>query len=156
MVRTASMMGVYFEDVRVGERLQTLGRTVTESDVMAFAGPSGDFNPPHTDAEFASTQRFGERIAHGLCGLPLLSGLIGRMNIWEQTIVAFLGLRWRFEAPIRFGDTVAAVLEVTGTRETRKGDAGLVTYGIEVLKQHDELVQTGEWDVMLSRGNGIS
>jgi len=151
MSRVMPVEGTYFEDLEIGDRIITLGRTVTETDVVNFSGVSGDFNPLHTDAEFAADDRFGQRLAHGLCGLSLASGLIVRTNMWEGSIVAFLGLRWRFEAPLFLGDTMHVELEVTSLRETSRGDAGIVTYGIEIKNQRDEVTQRGDWDIMLKR-----
>ena len=67
--------GMWFEEFEVGQRIHSAGRTVTESDIVNFAGLSGDFNRIHTDAEFSGETTFGQRVAHGLLGLSIASGL---------------------------------------------------------------------------------
>src|SRR5205814_6575185 len=95
----------YFDDIQVGEEYESPGRTVTETDIVLFAGLSGDYNVLHTDAEFMKTSLFGERIAHGLLGLAIQSGLFSRATQAYATI-AFVGLRWKFKSPIKIGDTI--------------------------------------------------
>jgi len=91
--------GRYWEELEVGERFITRGRTVTEADIINFAGLSGDWNQLHTDAEFARGTVFGERIAHGMLGLVIASGLMQSLELYNDTLIAFLGLTWRFTAP---------------------------------------------------------
>jgi acyl dehydratase len=141
----------YFEDVQVGDEYLSPGRTVTEADIVAFAGLSGDYNVLHTDAEFMRTSIFGERIAHGLLGLAIQSGLALRAVPRPYATVAFLGLRWRFKAPIRIGDTIRVRLRVTGKRETSKPDRGIVVMQRTVVNQRDEVVQEGDTELMLER-----
>ena len=101
------MESLYFEDFELGQEFITRSRTITEADVVAFAGLSGDFNPLHTDEEFAKKTVFGTRIAHGLLGLSIASGLINQLGIAEKTVMAFLGLNWTFKAALKFGDTIS-------------------------------------------------
>src|SRR5262245_35524807 len=96
----------YFEDIEVGDEYVSPGRTVTEADIVAFAGLSGDYNVLHTDAEFMKGSIFGERIAHGLLGLSIASGLGARAMAKPYATVAFLGLRWGFKRPSKISDTV--------------------------------------------------
>jgi acyl dehydratase len=141
----------YFEDIRVGDAYVSPGRTVTEADIVAFAGLSGDYNILHTDAEYMRTSIFGERIAHGLLGLALQSGLGSRAMARPFATLAFLGLRWRFKAPIKIGDTIKVRLEVTDKRETSKPDRGIVVIQRSVLNQRGEVVQEGDTDIMVER-----
>ncbi len=105
---------LYFEDVEVGFRFETPSRTVTEADLVAFAGVSGDFNPLHTDAVFAARTIYGERIAHGALVLSLATGLRQRAGVFDGTLMGLLEIRtWRFIAPVRIGDTIRVVNEVT-------------------------------------------
>ena len=83
-----SMRGSYFEDLKVGQQLVSSARTVTESDIVTFAGLSGDYNQIHTDAEFSKETPFGQRVAHGLLGLSIASGLIVQTGLMEGTIIA--------------------------------------------------------------------
>jgi acyl dehydratase len=141
----------YFEDIGVGDEYLSPGRTVTEADIVAFAGLSGDYNVLHTDAEFMKSSIFGERIAHGLLGLAIQSGLGTRAMPRPFATIAFLGLRWRFKGPIKIGDTIKVRVKVTDKRETTKPDRGVVVLLRTVVNQRGEVVQEGETDVMVER-----
>ena len=140
----------YFEEIEVGEEYLSPGRTVTEADIVSFAGLSGDYNVLHTDAEFMKDSIYGERIAHGLLGLSISSGLLSRA-MRPYAIVAFLGLRWKFKGPIRIGDTIKVKARVLARRETSKPGQGIVTVERQVLNQKGEVVQEGETDLMVAR-----
>ena len=140
----------YFEEIEVGEEYLSPGRTVTEADIVSFAGLSGDYNVLHTDAEFMKDSIYGERIAHGLLGLSISSGLLSRA-MRPYAILAFLGLRWKFKGPIRIGDTIKVKARVVARRETSKPGQGIVTVERQVLNQKGEVVQEGETDLMVAR-----
>ena len=140
----------YFDEIELGEEYESPGRTVTETDIVLFAGLSGDFNILHTDAEFMKGSIFGERIAHGLLGLSIQSGLLTRAMRPYATL-AFAGMRWKFKGPIKIGDTIRVRAKVVAKKETSKPDRGLVTLARTVLNQRDEVVQEGETDVMVER-----
>jgi acyl dehydratase len=142
---------LHFEDFEVGAETVTDSRTVTEADVVAFAGLSGDYNPLHVDAEFARSTPFGERIAHGLLGLAIASGLMSRTGAIEGTALAFLGTDWRFTAPIKLGDTITVRSRVADKRETSHADRGIVRFAVEVVNQHGEVVQTGTHTLLMKR-----
>ncbi|HEU5193580.1 MAG TPA: MaoC/PaaZ C-terminal domain-containing protein, partial [Methylomirabilota bacterium] len=139
-----------FEEIEVGEEYVSPGRTVTEADIVIFAGLSGDYNVLHTDAEFMKSSIFGERIAHGLLGLAIQAGLFTRAAQPFATL-AFVGMRWKFKGPIKIGDTIRVRAKVTAKKETAKPDRGLVTVERTVLNQRDEVVQEGETDLMVER-----
>jgi acyl dehydratase len=139
----------YWEEIAVGEEYESPGRTVTETDIVLFAGVSGDYNVLHTDAEFMKTSSFGERIAHGLLGLSIQAGLLTRATQPYATI-AFGGLRWKFKAPIKIGDTIRVRARVMAKKET-KPDRGVVVLQRTVLNQRDEVVQEGETDLIVER-----
>jgi acyl dehydratase len=141
--------GRYCDDFRVGESFQTAGRTVTEADIVNFAGLSGDFHPLHVDREYAKGTSFGERIAHGLLGLSLSSGLASQLGLMEETVVAFLGLTWRFKRPVKIGDTLSVTLIVRKKQKDREREYGVVTFGVTVSNQDDLLVQEGEWSLAI-------
>jgi acyl dehydratase len=142
----------YFEDVEVGFRFETPSRTVTESDLVAFSGVSGDFNPLHTDAVFAAETIYGERIAHGTLILALVTGLRQRVGIFDGTLMGLLEIRtWRFRAPVRIGDTIRARVEVTELRPTSRADRGVMLQRIEVLNQTGDVVNDGEFVMLLKR-----
>jgi acyl dehydratase len=145
------MSPLFFEDFEIGREYVTRSRTVTEADVVAFAGLSGDFNPLHTDEEFGKRTLYGSRIAHGLLVLSMASGLMTQTGITEGTVLAFLGLNWNFRDAVRFGDTVSVRMKVTGKRETKKADRGIVNLALSVLNQREELVQEGEFTLMILR-----
>ena len=138
------MTAMYFEDFEVGATFSTTARTITESDVMSFAGLSGDFNPLHVDREFCKSGPFGEPIAHGLLVLSIASGLGVQTGIFTGTNLAFLGLEdWRFTGAVKFGDTIRMESTVLETRRTSKGDRGVVRIKQEIKNQDGEVVQTG-------------
>ena len=95
--------GLYFEEMEVGSCVVSPGRTVSEADIVAFCGISGDYNELHSNAEFAKRTLFGQRIAHGLLGLAIASGLAGRLGLMEGTAQAFMGLNWKSKQPIFIG-----------------------------------------------------
>lgn len=143
---------MYWDEIKVGASFESAARTITEADIVNFAGLSGDFNPIHTDAVFASATIFGSRIAHGLLGLSIASGLLTRTSGLGPDVIAFLGINeWRFSAPIRIGDTIRARSTVTRTRSTREPDRGIVIQRVDVVNQHDQIVQSGEFVVMIRR-----
>lgn len=134
----------YYEDLKVGETFESPGRTVTEADVMTFAGLSGDYNVLHTDEEFMKGTPFGTRIAHGLLGLAMQSGLGSRAIAPPVATAAFLGLKeWNFRKPIFFGDTIKVRIAVEEMRETSKPGRGIVHWRREVVNQKGEVVQEG-------------
>ncbi len=140
----------YFDDIEVGEEYESPGRTVTETDIVIFAGLSGDYNILHTDAEFMKQSIFGERIAHGLLGLSIQAGLFTRATLPYATI-ALAGLRWKFKGPIKIGDTIRLRARVSAKQETDKPERGVVTLERRVLNQRDEVVQEGETDLLVER-----
>ncbi|AEG33032.1 MaoC domain protein dehydratase [Thermus thermophilus SG0.5JP17-16] len=145
-------MPMYFEDFEVGQRFTTPARTVTEADVVNFAGVSGDYNPIHTDAEFAKSTPFGQRIAHGLLVLSMLTGLRQRTGHFEGTVIAWLEIRnYRFLKPVFIGDTVRGESEILEKRETSKPDRGILVQRVRVYNQRGEVVQEGEFVTMVRR-----
>ncbi len=140
--------GKYFEDFQVGDEIVSQGRTITESDIVNFAYLSGDWNPLHVDAEYAKTNMFGERISHGLLGLSISSGLLMSLGFGEGTVMAFMGLEWKFKAPIKIGDTVHAVAKVKQKKEMKAANGGIVVLEGKLLNQRDEVTQQGEWTLL--------
>lgn len=144
-------MGLYFEEFEVGQLFKSRGRTVTEADIVNFAGLSGDYNPLHTDEEFAKKTIFGKRIAHGMLGLTISTGLSQRLGILDDTIMAFLGLEWNFKAPVFIGDTLHLEQSVKSKRETSKADRGIIVFEAKLVNQKGEIVQEGTRSVMVRR-----
>ncbi|ANS31011.1 MaoC/PaaZ C-terminal domain-containing protein [Rhodococcus opacus] len=146
------MAGLWFDDVEIGMTFETPRRTVTEADVVNFAGVSGDFHTLHTDAQTMRESQFGERIAHGALVLSIVTGLRGRLGIFDDTLVAFAEIRrWRFVRPVLIGDTIRAANEVVELTPTSKPDRGVMVQHVQVLNQHDVVVQEGEMVALVKR-----
>jgi 3-hydroxybutyryl-CoA dehydratase len=143
--------GLYFEDFQPEQIIITAGRTVTEADVVNFAGLSGDFNQMHLDETYSQKTFFGKRVAHGLLVTSIVSGLAVQTGVMEGTVIAFREINeWKFAKPVFLGDTVHAVLEVREKKEMRRIGGGSVTIDIEVINQHNEVVMKGTWVVLIS------
>lgn len=133
-------MGLYFEDFAPASETTSRGRTLTEADVVSFAGLTGDYMELHTNEEFAKTTRYGRRIVHGALVFSVSLGLVTRMNLLDDTLLAFAGLdKLRFVAPVFIGDTVRVVKKVMERKELGPAQ-GTVTFETRVLNQRDELV----------------
>jgi 3-hydroxybutyryl-CoA dehydratase len=141
--------GQYFEEFEIGAEVETLARTITETDVVLFAGLSGDYNQLHTDAEFAQRTLFGERVAHGLLGLSIASGLASRLGFVEGTAEALTALEWKFRRPVKIGDTIRVRLSAVQKKEVPRLGGGFVVFDVAVLNQRDETVQKGTWTVLV-------
>jgi len=151
----APARGLYFEEFEIGDEVVSSGRTITEADVVAFAALSGDWNPMHTDAEYAKTGMFGQRVAHGLLVLSIASGLAVRLGFMEETVLAFRELTWKFSRPVMIGDTVRLRVVVHQRKAMRRLGGGAVVFDVSVLNQRDEVVQRGQWSVLVkSRPEG--
>ncbi|ABL79581.1 MULTISPECIES: MaoC/PaaZ C-terminal domain-containing protein [unclassified Nocardioides] len=140
----------YWEDVEIGDSYTTPARTITETDVVMFAGLTGDYMPFHVDEVTASRTIYGGRIAHGLLGLAYMQG----MKTWVHTGIASMGsLGWTvdFRAPIRSGDTLTATFTVASKRETSKPDRGILFVACELRNQDGVLVQEAEHRRMVRR-----
>jgi acyl dehydratase len=142
--------GMYFEEFEVGQRMISPGRTITESDVVGFAGLSGDFNQIHTDAQYAADSPFGARVAHGLLGLSIASGLALRTGVLEGTVMAFREItNWKFTKPVYLGDTIHVEMEITATKAMRRLGGGSVVLQMDVKNQHGETVMKGSWNTLV-------
>jgi acyl dehydratase len=142
--------GLYFEEFDVGHSITSVGRTITETDVVNFAALSGDWNAIHTDAEHAAGHPFGQRVAHGLLVMSVASGLAMRLGFLEGTALAFREIgNWKFSLPVFFGDTIYVRATVTETKPMRRLGGGLVNLKVEILKQDDKVVQRGTWGVLV-------
>ncbi len=143
--------GKSWDELAVGQEFWTGGRTVTEGDVLAFAGLTGDYNPLHVDEEFARTSPFGTRVPHGPLIHDMYLGLMDRLGLVAGTALAFLELKWKFLAPVLAGDTVHARVVIRDKRETKKPDRGIVTFAVTLFNQRGEAVQEGEHVLLLAR-----
>jgi acyl dehydratase len=144
------MAGLYFEEFSVGQSVKTAARTVSEDAIFNFAGLTGDYNQIHTDAEFAKTSPFGQRVAHGLLGLSIATGLIMRTGLLEGTVLAFREIQdWKFVKPIFIGDTIHAVLTVNETKALPRIGGGALIASVEVRNQNDEVLQKGILNLLM-------
>jgi 3-hydroxybutyryl-CoA dehydratase len=147
--------GLYFEEFAVGQTLRTPGRTLTEADIVAFAGLSGDFNLIHTDAVYAATTPFGQRVAHGLLGLAIASGLAVRSGVLEGTVLAFREIQeWKFSQPVFIGDTLTVEMKVTEVKALPRLGGGSVVLEMSVMNQTGAVVMKGAWNVLVQSRPG--
>jgi acyl dehydratase len=140
--------GTFFSEFEVGQTFESLSRTVTETDVVMFAGLSGDYNPLHTDQTFAEKTPFGQRIAHGMLSASISTGLAQNLGVFEGTTLALMEQTFRYKAPVFFGDTIRMRLTVDSLKPSSKGGKGVVVFTSDVLKQDGTVVVEGTWTVL--------
>ncbi len=145
--------GHYFEEFKIGQTMRTVGRTITEADIVNFAGLSGDYNRIHTDAVYAAQDTFGQRVAHGLLVQSIATGLAVQSGIIEGTVLAFRELSCKFSLPVFIGDTVHVQIEITDAKAFRRLGGGNITMKYNVINQDNKVVQRGDW-VMLIKSRG--
>lgn len=144
--------GKFFEEFEVGDTFVTPRRTITETDLVQFAGMSGDFNPIHTDHVYAADSPYGKPVVYGLLIVSIVTGLTARLGVFDGTIIAMLGIdNWRFVGPVFVGDTISVRMAIADKRETARSDRGILVRNYEVLNQRDEVVQTGSMTLMIRR-----
>lgn len=143
--------GLTFDEFNVGDVFASQARTVTEADVVAFAGISGDFNPLHTDAEFGKTTPFGERIAHGMLVAAISTGMANWLGVFEGTTIALMEQVLQYKGAVKFGDTVHLELTVAEKKESSKPDRGVVIFSARVLNQENKIVIDGTWTTLMKR-----
>ena len=142
--------GMYFEEFELGQQITSPGRTITETDVIAFAGLSGDANSIHTDAEYAKDTPFGQRVAHGLLGISIVSGLAVRTGVMEGTVLAFREIdNWKFSLPVFIGDTIHVIMEVKEKKALPRLGGGSIVLSLDVRNQDDQTVMKGAWTVLV-------
>ena len=146
-------VGLFFEQWKVGDSHTTAGRTVTETDIVVFAGLSGDYNPLHTNEEFCKTTQFGTRVAHGPLVYAIAAGLLFQLHLYDDTLIAFLGFEnLRFTRPVKIGDTLHAKVTVLETTESSsKPDRGVMKRQLQVINQRGEVVQEGVQAFLLKK-----
>ncbi|MEX2704229.1 MAG: MaoC family dehydratase [Candidatus Freyrarchaeum guaymaensis] len=143
-----SYKGMTFPEFKVGDKLVSPSITVTESHISLFAGLSGDFNPLHTNEEFAQKLPFKGRIAHGMLTISMQSGFLGMLL--AGTAIAFLEAEYKFRAPVKINDTIHTELEVAETKPVQKYDGGIVKFNMQIKNQRNETVVEGYATVMIS------
>lgn len=145
------LKGKKYDEFSVADEFMTASRTITEGDVSLFAGLSGDFNPLHTDEEYAKKTPFEGRVAHGILSLAVATGLANQLGIFEGTTIALINMTIRFTGVVKFNDTIRLKLTVADKKETSKPDRGVVIFDFNVLNQEDKNVLEGQWIIMLKR-----
>ena len=136
----------------MGDAFVSPARTVTEADVVNFAGLSGDFNPLHTDEEFGKATPFGGRIAHGMLVAAMATGMSNWTGVFEGTTIALMEQVIQYKNPTKFGDTVHLELKVFEKKETSKPDRGIVIFETHVCNQEGKAIIEGRWTLMMKRG----
>jgi len=144
------MRSQYFEDYQVGSTRHTLGRTLTETDIVLHAGQSGDFYPHHMDAEWCKEQDFRQRIAHGTLVFTMAVGLTaGEVNPEAFT---YGYDRLRFVKPVYIGDTLRVKVTLKEKRDSSKRPGyGIVVELLEALNQRQEVVLACEHLLMVKK-----
>ena len=146
------MRGLYWEEWDIGAEFESPARTVTETDIVMFAGLSGDYNPLHTNEEHCKATQFGTRIAHGPLVYAIAAGLLFQLHLYDDTLIAFLGFEnLRFTKPVKPGDTIHARIKVLDKRETSNPDRGVMRRELHVLNQRGEVVQESVQAFLLKR-----
>lgn len=133
---------MYFDDVHVGQEWESLGRTVTQADIVNFAGVSGDYNPIHMDHEFSKKTVFRQPIAHGLLVLSIASGL-GLMYPPMRTLALICIKEWRFVEPVYINDTIRMKAKILDKEDRSRGKRGIITWQRTIVNQQDKPVQEG-------------
>ena len=141
--------GLFFEELEVGWSVVTKSRTITETDVVNFAGLSGDYNPLHTSVEFAAKTEFGQRIAHGALGLSIATGLAYQEGFLEGTVMAFLTLEWKYSLPIYPGETIHVEATIKSLKPMKRLGGGKVVLGVKVVNQDGKVTQRGDWTLLV-------
>jgi acyl dehydratase len=145
------MRGLYFDDFEPGREFYSASRTVSEADVMNFAGVSGDFNPLHTDETFAASTPIKTRIAHGMLTMAIATGLANQAGIFEGTTLALMQQTIKYTGMVRFGDTIRLIMTVLDRKESKNPKRGVVTFRVVVQNQEDAQIVDSEWVLMMSR-----
>lgn len=144
-------MSLFYDDFEVGQQFVSDSRSVTAADILAFAEVSDDRNPIHLDSVAAKAAGFEAPVAHGVLGLALATGLASRLELTRGSLVALVGLTWRFSAPVFPGDQLVLHLRVASRRATAAAGRGLVTLAAELRNQRGEVVQEGEFVELVKR-----
>lgn len=133
-----------WDELAPGQAWESARRLVAAHDILAFARLSGDKHPLHLDDAAARAAGFGRSIAQGALGVALGTGLVSGLELTRDSLIAMVGLRWTFRAPIHAGDTVVARVAVRARRPSAQPGRGVVTFGVALVNQHGAVVQEGE------------
>jgi len=148
MVET-SRRGLYFEEFAEGMTIQTRGRTITEADIVNFAGVSGDYNPMHTDAEYSKNHEYKARVAHGVLVFSVATGLAYQQGFIEGTVIAFTSFEMKLRKPVFIGETISVTVTVSKLRAMPSAGGGFVFFDVKVTNQNGDVVEKGEWTILV-------
>ena len=146
--------GYTYDDLHVGMAFRSPGRTITDADLVAFAGLTGDYSELHTSDVYAKNSEFGRRVAHGMLGLAYAHGLMwARTGELRETAIAFLGIDgWKFMAPIFVGDTIFVNYRIAELRDSKsRPTQAIATFDVEVVNQDGGVVQRGRKTLLVSK-----
>lgn len=146
----ANLSGFFLEEVKVGDKWITPSRTITETDVILFAGLTSDNNPLHTDEHWCQqNSQFGTRIAHGMLVSSIALGLWCRMGLGDGSAIAAMGCDWRYVAAVKIGDTIHMEVEIAELKQSKsKPQQGVQILNFTVINQDGAVVQRGRFDAM--------
>ena len=147
-------LGYTYADLHVGMAFRSPGRTITDADLVAFAGLTGDYSELHTSDIYAKSSEFGRRVAHGMLGLAYAHGLMwARTGDLRETAIAFLGIDdWRFLQPIFVGDTIFVNYRIAELRDSKsRPTQAIATFDVEVVDQDNCVVQRGRKALLVSK-----
>lgn len=147
-------LGYRYDDLFVGMRFRSPGRSITDADLVGFAGLTGDYSELHTSDVYAQHSQFGRKVAHGMLGLAYAHGLMwARTGELRETAVAFLGIDgWKFAGPIFVGDTIFVDYELAELRDSRsRPTQAIATFAVQVVKQDGSVVQQGRKTLLVSK-----
>jgi acyl dehydratase len=154
MMAEAKRTGYSYEDLYVGMQFRSPGRTITDADLVGFAGLTGDFSELHTSDVYAKNSQFGRRVAHGMLGLAYAHGLMwARTGELRETAIAFLGINdWKFAAPLFVGDTMFVNYTIRELRDSKsKPTQAIALFDVKVVNQDNEVVQHGTKALLCSK-----
>jgi acyl dehydratase len=146
--------GYRYADLHVGMKFRSPGRTITDADLVGFAGLTGDFSELHTSDVYAKNSQFGRKVAHGLLGLAYAHGLMwARTGELRETAVAFLGINeWKFLEPIFVGDTIFVNYQISDLRDSKsRPTQAIAVFDVSVVDQNNRTVQRGSKALLLSK-----
>jgi len=150
----ARRIGYTYADLHVGMSFRSPGRTITDADLVAFAGLTGDYSELHTSEVYARNSQFGRRVAHGMLGLAYAHGLMwARTGELRETAIAFLGLHdWKFTGPIYVGDTIFVNYRIAELRDSKsRPTQAIAVFDVEVVTQDERVVQRGQKALLVSK-----
>jgi acyl dehydratase len=148
---------VPFDEIQIGAKWRSTGRTLTEADLHDACMSSGDWHPIHADAEYAHNTPLGQRIFQGSYGLHIAFGMATKFPELGNAVIAALGFsNWQYLAPLFVGDTVHVEVVIVGKRPTADGRRGVIDKQIKLLNQSGQVAQDGVSQTLVHRDRGLT